>query len=349
MFGNLSVVGGRSHPQLTANICAFLGIAQTPRKIETFENDNIFVQLEKSVRSQDVFIIQPLAMPVNDAIMELLILLDTCKRASAGRITAVIPYFAYGRSDKKDQPRIPITARLLADIIGVAGANRVLAIDLHAQQIQGFFSIPMDEISALSLLVRYFKEKSEGQHVETGPFDLSRTVAVSPDIGAAKRARDFAEMLGIRQQFAIIDKRRDKETRIVAALNIIGDVAGKTAILIDEEISTGGSVAEATRMLRDRGAAEVYVAATHAVFCGDAAKKFDDLAAELEDPAANPGGCTIKEIVVTDTLPLKDSQKPAKIPVATVEAAEFLANVIRCIHDGSSLGEFLGDEHARPH
>jgi ribose-phosphate pyrophosphokinase len=218
-----------------------------------------------------------------------------------------------------------------------------MAIDLHAQQIQGFFSIPMDEITALRILTKEFEDRSKA-----GTLDLANTVIVSPDIGAAKRARDMAGMLGIRRQFAIIDKRRDKETSEVTALAIIGDVAGKTAIVIDEEISTGGSMVEAARILKDRGGAkEVYAACTHAVFCGKVVENFDKLAGELADPTTNPSRFAFREIVVTDTLPLTEKQKPTMIPIKPVTIAPFLGDVIKCIHLGGSLGELLGDEHDR--
>ena len=264
------------------------------------------------------------AFPVNDNIMELLILIDTCKRASAGRITAIIPYYSYGRSDKKDQPRVPITARLLADLITVAGANRVVTLDLHAQQIQGFFNIPVDELRALPLLADYFRQKISR---------LDDVVIVSPDIGAAKRARDLPMMLGVPNQFAIINKRRDPITGKVTAENIIGDVAGEIAIMVDEEINTGGSVLAAANMLRDAKAGDIYVCCTHPVFSGDYHK--------------NLSAFPFKEIVVTDTLPLtKELELPTDErlkSVSVVSVAPLLGDVIRCVHNGDSLGEMLGE------
>ena len=329
MYEKLRVLTGTAHPTLADDICKHLGILKSVVTIQKFSNENIFVQLNESVRAKDVFIVQPFASDVNEHIMELLILLDTCKRASADRITAVIPYFAYGRSDKKDQPRVPITARLLADLVAVAGANRVVTIDLHAQQIQGFFSIPMDEITALPLLAAHFREKAKA----TDPaerLDLRKTVVVSPDIGAAKRARDLAVHLGIDNQFAIVNKRRNPKTREVDALSIIGRVAGKHAILIDEEIDTGNSIMAANNALCRAHAQDVYVCCTHPVFSGDCKTIM----------APFP----FNEIVVTDTLPVPCEK--ALPHLVSVSVAPLLADVIASIHLGTSLGKVLGEKYA---
>ena len=324
MSDDLRILTGNAHPALAEAICRHLGVALTPVEVTKYSNENIFVRLKQSVRGKDTFIIQPFAFPVNDNIMELLIMIDTCKRASAGRITAVIPYYSYGRSDKKDQPRVPITARLLADLISVAGANRVVTLDLHAQQIQGFFNIPMDELRALPLLARYFREKISR---------LDDVVVVSPDIGAAKRARDLALMLDVPNQFAIINKRRDPITGKVTAENIIGDVAGEIAIMVDEEINTGASVLAAANMLRDAKAGDIYICATHAVFSDNYRKNL------LAFP--------FKEIVITDTLPLtNENMLPEDERIKTlsvVSVAPLLGDVIKCIHNSESLGEMLGE------
>lgn len=318
MSDDLRILTGNAHPALADAICQHLGITLTPADVVEFTNENIFVRLKESVRGKDTYIVQPFSSPVNHNIMELLIMLDTCKRASAGRITAVIPYYAYGRTDKKDQPRVPITARLLADLITVAGANRVVTLDLHAQQIQGFFSIPMDELRALPLLSRYFRQKN---------LDLDEVVVVSPDIGAAKRARDLAVMLGVPNQFAIINKRRDPITGTVTALNTIGDVACKVAIIVDEEINTGGSVLAAAEALKAANTGDIYVCCTHAFFSGDFKEKLT--------------GFPFKEIVITDTLPLPQEKELPNIKIVSV--APLLADVIKCIHTGESLGEMLGE------
>lgn len=321
MFGDLCILTGNAHPTLARDICSYLRIPLTPADVFQFSNENIFVRLKQSVRSQDVYVIQPFSSPVNQNIMELLIILDTCKRASAGRITAVIPYYAYGRTDKKDQPRVPITARLIADLIAVAGAHRVVTLDLHAQQIQGFFSIPMDELTALPLLAQHVKQKN---------LDLSNLVILSPDIGAAKRARDFAEELGIASQFAIINKRRDPQTGKVAALKIIGYVAGHDVLILDEEINTGSSVIAAARAARRSHVKDMYVACTHAVFSGDFARNLTRF--------------PYKDIAVTDTLPLPPEKRLRGLSVVSI--APFLGDVIKCIHDGRSLGKMIGDKNA---
>ena len=221
------VFSGRAHSSLATDISEYLGIPKGECNVFKFSNDNTFVQFQENIRQRDIFLIQPFAYPVNDHIMELLIMIDAAKRASAGRITAVTPYYAYGRTDKKDQPRVPITARLVADLLSVAGADRVLTIDLHAGQIQGFFNIPVDELTALPILARYFQEKA-----------LENLVVVSVDIGISKRARDMAARLGV--PLAIIEKRRVDNADNAESLNIIGDVEGMNVLTFDDEIDTRG-------------------------------------------------------------------------------------------------------------
>src|SRR5688572_10338741 len=238
-------------------ICAYIGIPPGRAEVFKFANDNTFVRIGESVRENDVFVVQSIAAPVNDAVMELLIMIDTLKRSSAGRITAVIPYYGYGRTDKKDQPRVPITARLVADLIGVAGADRVLTLDLHAGQIQGFFDVPVDELTALYLLAQYFVEKR-----------LIRPVVVSPDLGSTKRARNFAEVID--GSLAIIEKRRVGNQDKSEVLNLIGSVEGCPVVIVDDEIHTAGSIAQAARVCLQNGATDVYAAATHPVFSGRA-------------------------------------------------------------------------------
>ena len=232
MYGTLRLFGGRANPPLAQAIADYLETPLAEAEIFDFPNENIFVRLKKSVRGQDVFLIQPTCSPVNRNIMELLIIIDTLKRASAGRITAVIPYYGYGRTDKKDQPRVPITARLIADMITVAGASRVLTLDLHAGQIQGFFSIPVDEMSAMPLLVNYFRRKA-----------IENPVVVAPDVGATKRARNFAQALDA--PLAVIEKRRIGNAPTSRVLNVIGRVRGKNVLIVDDEIDTGSSMAGA--------------------------------------------------------------------------------------------------------
>ncbi|MDP6715969.1 MAG: ribose-phosphate diphosphokinase, partial [SAR202 cluster bacterium] len=226
VFEDLKVFGGNAHPELLNDICAYLGIGPGEIEVFKFSNDNTFVRILENIRERDVFIVQPLSAPVNDNLMELLIMLDAARRASAGRITAVIPYYAYGRSDKKDQPRVPITARLVANLIEVSGADRVLTIDLHAGQIQGFFNIPVDELSAVPMLSNYYLEKN-----------FEDVVVMATDVGDAKRAGDTAKILNA--DIAIIEKHRIGNKEMVEVSNLIGEVGGRTAIIVDDEILTG--------------------------------------------------------------------------------------------------------------
>lgn len=314
-FDELRIFTGNSNVELAHAICERLGLPLNRATIKKFVNDNIFVKLHESVREKDVFVIQSLCPPLSDNIMELLILLDTCKRASSGRVTAVLPYYAYGRTDKKDQPRVPITARLLADMIQVAGANQVVTLDLHAGQIQGFFSVPVNELSALPLLVRYFADKG-----------WDDAVVVSPDMGFAKRARNFAEMLGV--PLCIAEKRRlqnlSRQERITTApevLNLIGEVKHQRCIVVDDEVATGSSVLEVTDLLLERGAREVYACCVHPVFVGDAVKRL----------SSSP----IKEMVTTDTLPLPPEKRWPGLTVITI--SNLIAEVIQRIHSGISV------------
>ena len=305
----LKVFAGTAHASLARDVCQYLNIPVGESNVFKFSNDNTFVQIGENVRQRDVFLIQPFAYPVNDHIMELLIMLDAAKRASAGRITAVIPYYAYGRTDKKDQPRVPITARLVADLLSVAGADRVLTVDLHAGQIQGFFNIPVDELTGLPILARYFQEKA-----------IENLVVVAVDIGISKRARDMAERLGA--PLAIIEKRRMGNADSSESLNIIGDVAGKNALTFDDEIDTAGSLMSAVEALREAGIKDVYSCCTHPVLSGPGIERIEK--------------SIIKEVVVTDTLPLADEKHNGKITVLSV--ASLLGEAIRRIHEGLSVG-----------
>ena len=303
------VFSGRSHPTLATDISDYLGIPKGESNVFKFSNDNTFVQFQENIRQRDVFLVQPFAYPVNDHIMELLIMIDAAKRASAGRITAVTPYYAYGRTDKKDQPRVPITARLVADLLSVAGADRVLTVDLHAGQIQGFFNIPVDELTALPLLARYFQDKA-----------IENLVVVSVDIGISKRARDMAARLGV--PLAIIEKRRVGNDDSSESLNIIGDVDGMNALTFDDEIDTAGSLMSAVETLKEAGAQDIYSCCTHLVLSGPGA-----------DRIANS---SIRELVATDTLPLSEEKKNGK--VTTISVAPLLGEAIRRIHEGLSVG-----------
>ena len=274
-----------------------------------FSNEEVFVRINENVRQRDCFIVQPISSPVNTRLMELLIMIDAFKRSSAGRITAVMPYFAYGRSDKKDQPRVPISARLVANLLETAGADRILTLDLHAGQIQGFFNIPLDELTALFILTRYFKEKR-----------LNQPVVVATDVGDSKRARNLAERLDT--PLAIIEKRRSGNVERAEALNLIGEVEGHDALVIDDEILTGGTILQAVNVLKAHGAQDIYVAATHAILSGDATSGLS------ESP--------IKELVITDTLPVAPEKMTPQMKVVSV--APLLGEAISRIHTGQSVG-----------
>ncbi len=308
-YEDLTIFCGNANPVLAEEIAAHLQVGLGNLQVQQFSNENIFVKINESVRENDVFIVQPFSSPVNDSIMELLLIIDAAKRASAGRITAVVPYFAYGRTDKKDQPRVPITARLIADLITVAGANRLLTIDLHAGQIQGFFNIPVDELTAMYLLADYFQSKR-----------IKDRVVVSTDIGNAKRARNFAELIDA--PLAIVEKRRMGNADRTEVLNLIGDVDGKTAILVDDEIDTGGSITQAIKITLARGAKEVYASCVHAVLSGPAVERLRN--------------SPIVELVTTDTVPVPPEKRLDNMTVLSV--APMLADTIARIHTGGSVG-----------
>lgn len=305
----LKVFSGNAHPALAQAVCDYLGLPLGKAEVFEFSNENIFVRILENVRQRDVFVIQPICSPVNKSLVELLIMLDAFRRASAGRLTAVIPYYGYGRTDKKDQPRVPITARLIADLITTAGANRVLAIDLHAPQIQGFFNIPVDELTALPILTEYFRNKA-----------LDHLVVVATDIGISKRARDLAAKLGT--PLAIIEKRRLGNMDAIETLDIIGEVQGMRALTIDDEIDTAASLIGAVNTLLEHGATEVYACCTHAVISDSAPERI----------ASSP----VKELVVTDTIPLADDENLRKVTV--LPTASLLGEAIHRIHTGLSVG-----------
>ncbi len=307
-WDQISVFSGNSNPDLVDEICEYLDIPRGRAEVFKFSNDNTFVRIQSSVRHDDVFVVQSFTTPVNDAIMEMLIMIDTLKRASAGRITAVIPYYGYGRTDKKDQPRVPITARLVAKLIVQAGADRVLTVDLHAGQIQGFFDIPVDEMSAMYLTARYFVDKG-----------LEAPVVVSPDLGNTKRARNFADILG--SPLAIIEKRRVGNQDKAEMLNLIGSVEGKQAVIVDDEIDTAGSITQAAQVCLDAGAREVYASCIHPVFSGPAVERLVNSA--------------IREVVVTNTIALPPEKRFDKLVVLSV--AELLGEAIQRVHAGASV------------
>jgi len=305
----LKVFTGNAHPALAQAVVEYLDIPLGKSEVFQFSNENIFVRILENVRQRDTFVVQPLASPVSNNLVELLIMIDALKRASAGRITAVVPYYGYGRTDKKDQPRVPITARLVADLLTVAGANRLLTVDLHAAQIQGFFNIPVDELTALYLLGNYFMEK-----------DFDDLVVVATDIGIVKRARDLAAKLNA--PLAIMEKRRVGNVDEAETLNVIGEVEGRVALTVDDEIDTAGSLVSVIAALEEQGVKEVYACCTHPIF-SDAA---------IQRIASSP----VKEVVVTDTVPIKDEKKVDKITVLSM--APLLGEAIHRIHTGLSVG-----------
>ncbi len=311
----LKVFTGNAHPDLAKAVTEYLGIPLGKSEVFEFSNENTFVRILENVRKRDTFIIQPICSPVNTSLVELLIMVDALKRASAGRITAVIPHYSYGRSDRKDQPRVPITARLVADLLTVAGTNRLLTVDLHSAQIQGFFNIPVDELTALYILSDYYKKRK-----------INDLVVVAADFGISRRARDVAARLNA--PLAIIEQRRVGNVDKKEALNVVGEVEGKAALIVDDEVTTGATLVNVVSAILERGAKEVYACATHPVFSGPA----------IERIAASP----IKEVTVTDTVPVNGDKKLDKITVLPI--APLLGEAIHRIHTGLSIGAMFEQE-----
>jgi len=313
---DLKIFSGNAHPQLAKDICGHLNMELGACEVFKFSNDNTFVRILENVRERDVFLVQPSSVPVNDSIMELLIMIDAAKRASAGRITAVMPYFAYGRSDKKDQPRVPITARLIANLIETAGADRVMTVDLHAGQIQGFFNIPVDELTAVSMLARHFSDMNLGDDI----------VVVATDAGSGKRARSTANIL--KAPLAIVEKvRTSNNMEQIESSNLIGDVDGKIALIVDDEIGTGGTVIATADTLQRHGVRDIYCFVTHPVLSGKANEILGD--------------SNVKRVVVTDTLPISPGKQASNISVLSV--ASMLGEAIDRIHSGESVGAMFND------
>ncbi len=311
-----SIYAGNANPALAERICRYLRTRRGDVEVFQFANENIFVKILDNVREQDVFLVQPTSRPVQQSIMELLIMIDAFKRASAGRITAVIPYYAYGRSDTKDLPRVPITARLIADMLTVAGADRVLTMDLHQGQIQGFFSIPVDELTAVNILAAHIKAK-----------ELEDIVVVT-DLGFAKRARGFAELLNA--PLAIVEKRRVGNLDRAELMNVIGEVRGRRAIIVDDEINTAGTLIETVDALERDGVHEIYACATHGVFSAPAMERIE--------------ASSLREVIVTDTIPLPADANRSRITVLSV--APLFGEAIKRIHRGESVGALFSSEAA---
>ena len=310
MRGPLLVLSGRANQTLADEIGALLGISPDGATIKEFADGEIFVRIDENVRGRDVFIVQPTSAPA-DNIMELCLLIDAAKRASAARVTAVVPYFGYGRQDRKDQPRVAIGAKLAANLVVAAGADRVVSIDFHQHQIQGFFDIPVDHMYAAPVLVKYFRD-----------LGLEDLVVISPDVGAAKMARGYAKRLSA--AFAIIDKRRPK-ANMSEVMNVVGEVGGKTCLLVDDMLDTGGSLCNAIHALKDRGAKVVYAAATHALLSDGAARRLQE--------------APVEEVIVTNTIHVSEEKRFEKLKVLSV--AGLLAKAIDYVHSNESVSQLF--------
>jgi ribose-phosphate pyrophosphokinase len=311
-YGDLKIFSGRAHPGLAREICAYLGIPLGELTLYNFSDGEDYCQIDENVRGADVFVVQPTCSPVNDSIMELLILLDAFRRSSASRITAVMPYFGYARQDKKDKPRVPIAAKLMADLLTAAGADRILTMDLHAAQIQGFFNIPVDHLFAAPVILDAIRK-----------IEAEDLVIVSPDVGGLTRARAIAKRLDA--ALAVIDKRRTgkNETEI---LNVVGDVEGKDALILDDIIDTAGTLVQAEAALRRQGARRTYAAAVHGVFSGPALERIE--------------ASKLQSLLVTNTIPVEAAI--ARCPrIRALSVAPLLGEAIQRIHDGASVSSLF--------
>lgn len=313
-YGRIMLVAGSAATELGAEIAEHLNMRLGSYTRTIFPNENIFIRLEESMRGQDVYIIQSMSTPLHESIFELMILIDTIKRDSAARVTVVVPYLAYGRSDKKDQPRVGIAARMIADMLEVVGANRYMTVDLHSGQIQGFFNIPGDALTAFHLLSDYVDEKQ-----------IENLVVVSTDLGFAKKARNWAEKLN--SPLTIIEKRRTGNDSTSEALSVIGDVRDKNVLLVDDEVLTGGSIVNAVDLVRCEGAKDVYIAFTHAILAGDAVEKLATL--------------NIKEIITTNTVPISQEKREVLPNMTVLSVAPLLGEVILRANQGRSVGELF--------
>ena len=306
----------RGNPQLAQRVCDYLQIPLGRGRTELFPDGELIVKVDEDVRGRDCYIMQPTSHPVNAHLMELFVWIDCLKRASASRVTAVIPYFGYARQDRKDEGRVPITAKLIANLIERAGADRVVSVDLHAAQVQGFFDIPVDHLTAGPVIIKWFKS-----------LKLSSRVFVSPDVGNVKRAQVYANMLG--GEICIIDKRRKSGSEAVAK-HIIGDVTDKNVLIVDDMITTAGTITEAVRILRDNGALEIYIAATHAVFAPPAMERL--------------AACQYTKLAVTDTIPIGDRCDRIKDRLVVLSVAELLGEAIHRIHHNASVSAMFTRE-----
>jgi ribose-phosphate pyrophosphokinase len=320
MYGEIKLYAGSGSPKLAQKIAEYLGQSLSPRELIQFPNENIFIKLNDSARGQDVYVIQTTSSPVHYNLMELLIMIQTVRLDSAARITAVVPYLAYGRSDKKDQPRVPITARLVTDMIEIAGADRYMTFDPHAGQIQGFFSIPGDVLTASRMISKYIKENLLSQ--------MEYPVVVATDLGFAKRGRNYA--LDMDAPVAFIEKRRIGNEAKAEALTLIGDVKDRDVIIVDDEVDTGGSISQAVSVVKKYGARDVYLVFIHPIFSNEAAEKLATL--------------PIKHIITTDTVPIpEDKMKQLEGRITVLSVAPMLGEVIKRAHEGRSVGEMFNE------
>ncbi len=315
-LNDIKIFTGNSNRALVERVCDYLSIPLGDATVGRFPDGEIDVKVDEDVRGADIFIIQPTCPPVNDSLAELLILIDCFKRASSARITAVLPYYGYARKDRKDEGRVPITAKLVANLITKAGADRLLTMDLHAAQIQGFFDIPVDHLLAFPVISDYFREN-----------DLSDFVVVSPDVGGIKIARLYSNHLNMR--LAVVDKRRFGPEDIEVGF-VIGDVEGRNAIIIDDLIATGGSICQAARVLKEKGAKDIYVAATHPVLCGAAIEKLKE--------------APIEKIAVTDTIPLSEDAKSLGSKIKVLSVSNLLGEAIKRIHTNTSISSMFTEQ-----
>lgn len=312
MYGPLKVFSGRAHPALTDEICGLLGIEKGHASLYSFADGETYVQIDENVRGADVFVIQPTSPPANDNLMELLIMLDAFKRSSARRVTAALPYYGYARQDRKDKPRVPITSKLVADLITAAGADRVLTLDLHASQIQGFFNIPVDHLFAAPVIVKHLKS-----------LDLPDLTIVSPDAGGVERARAYAKRLGA--SLAIIDKRRIAKNQ-TEVMNIIGDVDGRNVFVVDDIIDTGGTLIHSVEALMSKGAKSISASCTHAVLSGPAVERINKSA--------------LQHVVATNSMPTADKEQECP-KLKTLSIAELLAEAVKRIHHEDSVSSLF--------
>ncbi|MCD6256839.1 ribose-phosphate pyrophosphokinase [Candidatus Aerophobetes bacterium] len=307
----LKIFSGRANRQLAQKIAEYLGITLGEMEVRSFSDGEIYVKINENVRGRDVFLVQPTSPPVNENLMELLIMIDACQRASAQRITAVVPYYGYARQDRKDQPRVPITAKLVANLITKAGTDRILTLDLHVDQIQGFFDIKVDHLFAAPVIIDYFRKKR-----------LDNLTVLSPDVGGLRRARAYARALKV--PLAIVDKRRPTANE-AEIIHIVGEVKGRQILIIDDMVDTGGTLLAAVNILMEKGAVGVYAACTHPVLSGNAYQKIEN--------------SPLKELVVTDTIPLDLSKSTDKIKVLSV--ASLLGEAIKRIHQNKSVSSLF--------